>query len=133
MRRSCSSSMENFWYRSPSGGFTVTKGCLLIRHAIPWWCHARVLTRLLTTHRLRLCCYSEPYDDAPHAQQRGCWAAGCFRVLLTRQGGNREGIERDLNGALGQVTRVSQPTRWMVLNRVSSAPTLYKCKNPDLP
>jgi hypothetical protein len=49
-------------------------GCLLIRHAIPWWCHARVSTRLLTTHRLRLCCYSEHYDDAPHAQQRllGC-------------------------------------------------------------
>ena len=39
-------------------------GCLLIRHAIPWWCHTRVLTRLLTIHRLRLCCYSEYSDDA---------------------------------------------------------------------
>ena len=53
----------------------------------------------------------------PLTRNRGCWAAGCFRVLLTRPGGNREGIGRDLNGALGQVTRVSQPTRW-VLNRV---------------
>jgi hypothetical protein len=41
---------------------------------LPWCCHARVLTRLLTTHRLRLCCYSEHSDDAPHELQRllGC-------------------------------------------------------------
>jgi len=34
----------------------------------------------------------------PATRDRGHWAAGCFRVDLTRHAGNREAIDRDLNG-----------------------------------
>ena len=55
-------------------------GRAFIRHAISWWCHTRVLTRLSTDHRLRLCCYSECSDDARHARQGllGCWLLSAY-------------------------------------------------------
>ena len=86
-------------------------GRAFIRHAISWWCHTRVSTRLSTDHRMRLCCYSEYSDDAPPGATGAAGLLAAFRVLVTRHGGNREGMEGSERSSWFS-DRVSQPTRW---------------------